>query len=84
MFIERDREKESNESSIFRHQMRNYYEIHRTNIFGVRMNSLLETNKQQSIDLFFFSFRMHFNRYKIFQQQHGKIPFELVLSINKV
>ena len=40
MFIERDREKESNESSVFRHQMRNYYEIHRTNIFGVRRKQI--------------------------------------------
>ncbi len=35
MFIERDKEKENNEISLFRHNMKNYYAIHRTNLFGV-------------------------------------------------
>lgn len=35
MFIERDKEKETNEVSLLRHQMKHYYEIHRTNLFGV-------------------------------------------------
>ncbi len=35
MFIERDKEKENNEVSSLRHHMKNYYEIHRTNLFGV-------------------------------------------------
>ena len=39
MFIERDKEKESNEYSTSRYQMKNYYEIHRTNLFGVRRRS---------------------------------------------
>jgi hypothetical protein len=35
MFIERDKEKENNEVSLSRYHMKNYYEIHRTNLFGV-------------------------------------------------
>lgn len=40
MFIERDKEKENNEVSLLRYQMKNYYEIHRTNLFGVKQNIL--------------------------------------------
>jgi hypothetical protein len=40
MFIERDKEKENNEISLFRHHMKNYYAIHRTNLFGVNRKKL--------------------------------------------
>jgi len=40
MFIERDKEKETNEISLFRHPMKNYYAIHRTNLFGVNKNKI--------------------------------------------
>ncbi|CAF1207544.1 unnamed protein product, partial [Adineta ricciae] len=40
MFIERDKEKESNEYSTSRYHMKNYYEIHRTNLFGDAFRSL--------------------------------------------
>jgi len=77
MFIERDKEKECNEVSSLRHHMRNYYEIHRTNLFGVNRKTRL----------FFFELslllRMLFNHYKMLHQQHGKILFGLVLLINK-
>ena len=78
MFIERDKEKESNEISILRHMMKNYYEIHRTNIFGVSFD-LTDFNMRKSVYL-----RMRLNRCTMLQQQFGKIQFESVLSINKV
>ncbi len=40
MFIERDKEKECHEGSSLRHHMRNYYEIHRTNLFGVKKRKI--------------------------------------------
>ncbi|CAF3697204.1 unnamed protein product [Adineta steineri] len=40
MFIERDKEKECNEISSLRYHTKNYYEIHRTNLFGDAFRSL--------------------------------------------
>ncbi|UJR25011.1 hypothetical protein I4U23_006372 [Adineta vaga] len=40
MFIERDKEKECNEYSTSRYHTKNYYEIHRTNLFGDAFRSL--------------------------------------------
>ncbi|CAF2071444.1 unnamed protein product [Rotaria magnacalcarata] len=40
MFIEHDKEKECNEVSSLRHHMKNYYEIHRTNLFGDAFQAL--------------------------------------------
>lgn len=78
MFIERDKEKESNEISVLRHMMKNYYEIHRTNIFGVRIAGT-DLNMREN-----FHYRTHLNRYIMLQRQFGKILFESVLSISKV
>ena len=49
MFIERDKEKECNEVSMLRHHMKNYYEIHRTNLFGVSTDSVVRSNTKQPI-----------------------------------
>ena len=46
MFIERDKEKECNEVSMLRHHMKNYYEIHRTNLFGVSADMAVRSNTQ--------------------------------------
>ncbi|CAF5069959.1 unnamed protein product, partial [Rotaria sp. Silwood1] len=40
MFIEHDKEKECSEVSPLRHHSRNYYEIHRTNLFGDAFRAL--------------------------------------------
>ncbi|CAF3350965.1 unnamed protein product [Rotaria sp. Silwood1] len=40
MFIEHDKEKECTEVSPLRHHSRNYYEIHRTNLFGDAFRAL--------------------------------------------
>jgi len=81
MFIERDKEKECSEmSSSSRYHIKNYYEIHRTNLFGVNKKNTFFFRKKQTFE----EFRMLSGRYKMPHRQYGKIPFELVLSINKV
>lgn len=44
MFIEHDKEKECSEVSSLRHHSKNYYEIHRTNLFGVSIQLFQEIN----------------------------------------
>jgi len=48
MFIERDKEKECNEVSSLRHT-KNYYEIHRVNLFGVKQSNDFEICKSRSV-----------------------------------
>jgi len=50
MFIERDKEKECSEmSSSSRYHIKNYYEIHRTNLFGVNKKTSYPFEKHKHL-----------------------------------